>query len=61
MQIQIKVIERKYKTGFHEHAYIEPETITVVSDPTTRGFKVYGSIQNPFTTRNVVAFSWVLT
>jgi len=49
------VIERKYKTGFHEHAYIEPETVTVVQDPTTRGFKVYGSIQNPFTTRKVVA------
>lgn len=49
------VIERKYKTGFHEHAYIEPESVTVVPDPSSKGFKVYGSIQNPFTTRKVVA------
>ncbi len=50
-----QVIERKYKTGFHEHAYIEPETITAAPDPTTKGFKIYGSIQNPFTTRRMVA------
>lgn len=49
------VIERKYKTGFHEHGYIEPETVTAVPDSTTRGYKIYGSIQNPFTTRKVVA------
>ncbi len=49
------VIKREYQTGFHEHAYIEPESITAVPDPTTKGFKVYGSIQNPFTTRKVVA------
>ncbi|MBT4574847.1 MAG: molybdopterin-dependent oxidoreductase [Candidatus Cloacimonetes bacterium] len=49
------VIERDYKTGFHEHAYIEPESITVVPDHSSKGFKVYGSIQNPFTTRKVVA------
>jgi CO/xanthine dehydrogenase Mo-binding subunit/CO/xanthine dehydrogenase FAD-binding subunit len=49
------VIERDYKTGFHEHAYIEPESITAVPDPTTKGFKIYGSIQNPFTTRKVIA------
>ncbi|MFH0865968.1 MAG: molybdopterin cofactor-binding domain-containing protein [Bacteroidota bacterium] len=50
-----QVIEREYRTGFHEHAYIEPETVTVACDPTTRGFKIYGSIQNPFTTRRMVA------
>ena len=49
------VIERDYKTGFHEHAYIEPESVTAVPDHTSKGFKVYGSIQNPFTTRKVVA------
>ncbi len=49
------VIERKYNTGFHEHAYIEPESITAVPDPTSQGLKIYGSIQNPFTTRKVVA------
>lgn len=50
-----QVIEREYKTGFHEHAYIEPETVTAAYDPTTKGFKIYGSIQNPFTTRRMVA------
>jgi CO/xanthine dehydrogenase Mo-binding subunit/CO/xanthine dehydrogenase FAD-binding subunit len=49
------VIERTYKTGFAEHAYIEPETITVVYDSGANGFHVYGSIQNPYTTRKVVA------
>ena len=50
-----QVIEREYRTGFHEHAYIEPETVTAVPDPTTKGYKIYGSIQNPFTTRRMVA------
>ncbi len=50
-----QIIERKYRTNFVEHAYIEPESVTVVPDPTTKGFKVYGSIQNPFTTRKVAA------
>lgn len=50
-----QLLEREYKTGFHEHAYIEPETVTAAYDPTTKGFKVYGSIQNPFTTRRMVA------
>ncbi len=49
------VIERNYRTGFHEHAYIEPESVTVVPDYTTEGYKIYGSIQNPFTTRKVVS------
>ncbi len=50
-----QVIERKYRTNFVEHSYIEPESVTVVPDPTTKGFKIYGSIQNPFTTRKIVA------
>lgn len=50
-----QVIERTYRTGFHEHAYIEPESVTVEPDPMCNGYKVYGSIQNPFTTRKVVA------
>jgi len=49
------VIEREYRTGFHEHAYIEPETVTAAPDPTTKGYKIYGSIQNPFTTRKIVS------
>ena len=50
-----QVIEREYRTGFHEHAYIEPETVTAIPDATTIGIKIYGSIQNPFTTRKMVA------
>lgn len=49
------VIERVYRTGFHEHAYIEPESVTAVPNPTAKGFEIYGSIQNPYTTRKVVA------
>lgn len=50
-----KVIERTYQTGFHEHAYIEPESVVVEPDPMCKGYKVYGSMQNPHTTRKVVA------
>ncbi len=49
------VISRQYETGFHEHAYIEPETVTVCPDSVSGGYTVYGSIQNPHTTRKVVA------
>ncbi len=52
-----QVIERTYRTGFHEHAYIEPETVTAVPDAMTQGVKIYGSVQNPFTTRKVVALA----
>ncbi|HPR17037.1 MAG TPA: molybdopterin-dependent oxidoreductase [Candidatus Cloacimonadota bacterium] len=50
-----QVIERQYSTNFQEHAYIEPESVIVEPDHACRGYKVYGSIQNPFTTRKVVA------
>ncbi len=50
-----RVMERTYRTGYHEHAYIEPETVAAEPEISTGGFKVYGSIQNPFTTRGVVA------
>ncbi|MCK4339918.1 MAG: molybdopterin-dependent oxidoreductase, partial [Candidatus Cloacimonetes bacterium] len=49
------IIEREYRTNFCEHAYIEPESITAVPDLTSKGFKIYGSIQNPFTTRKIVS------
>ncbi len=49
------VMERTYRTGYHEHAYIEPESVTAEPDVTSGGVKVYGSIQNPFSTRGVVA------
>ena len=50
-----QTIERTYRTGFHEHAYIEPETVMAVPDWTIGGYKIYGSIQNPYETRGVVA------
>ena len=49
------VIEREFQTGFQEHAYIETEVIIAVPDATCKGIKIYGSIQNPFTTRKIVA------
>ncbi|MDY6915907.1 MAG: molybdopterin cofactor-binding domain-containing protein [Candidatus Cloacimonadota bacterium] len=49
------IIERTYRTGYQEHAYIEPESVTAVPDPSIGGFKIFGSIQNPYTTRKVVA------
>ncbi len=50
-----EVLEREYRTGFHEHAYLEPESVTAVPDPITGGVRVLGSIQNPYTTRAAVA------
>ena len=50
-----QVIERTYRTGFHEHAYLEPETVMAVPDSSTRGYRLYGSIQNPYQTRGFVA------
>lgn len=49
------VIERTYETGFHEHAYIEPESLTAAPDTATGGILIYGSVQNPYTTRRMVA------
>ncbi len=51
-----RVLERTYRTGFHEHGYIEPETVMAVPDWTTGGYRIYGSIQNPYQTREVAAF-----
>lgn len=50
-----KVITRNYVTGFHEHAYIEPESVIASPEPTCSGINIYGSIQNPFSTRREVA------
>ncbi len=49
------VIERTYRTGFHEHAYLEPETVMAVPDWTTGGYRLYGSLQNPYLSREAVA------
>jgi len=51
------VIEREYNTGFHEHAYIETESLVAIPDNTCQGVKIYGSVQNPHTTRKEVAKS----
>ena len=50
-----KIITRTYRTGFVEHAYIEPETVIAIPDSSTSGIKLYGSIQNPFTTRRIMS------
>ena len=50
-----QVLERTYRTGFHEHAYIEPESVLAVPDPGAKGVKIYGSLQNPYKTREFVA------
>jgi CO/xanthine dehydrogenase Mo-binding subunit len=49
------IIEREYSTQLVEHAYIEPEVVIAVPDFRKDVYKIYGSIQNPFTTRRIVA------
>jgi len=49
------VIERTYSTPAIEHAYIEPECVIAVPDFRKDVYKIYGSIQNPFTCRRIVA------
>ena len=49
------ILERTYTTPAIEHAYIEPECITAVPDFRKDVYKIYGSVQNPFTCRRIVA------
>ncbi|MGM0607568.1 MAG: xanthine dehydrogenase family protein molybdopterin-binding subunit [Candidatus Muiribacteriota bacterium] len=49
------VIEREYKTQFVEHAYIETEAVVALPDEKFNSYKIYGSIQNPYSTRRSVA------
>jgi len=49
------LIEQNYTTQFVEHAYIEPECVTALPGEGMIKVKIIGSIQNPFTTRKVVA------
>lgn len=49
------VMERKYTTQFVEHAYIEPEAVTVVPEERNTLVTVYGAVQNPNATRDAVA------
>jgi CO/xanthine dehydrogenase Mo-binding subunit len=48
------IIERKFKTQFIEHSYLEPEA--VLAEPAEHGgVRVTGSVQNLFSTRRSVA------
>lgn len=49
------ILERTYRNGFQEHAYIEPESIIGEPDSATQGVKIYGSLQNQFITRKYVS------
>jgi len=50
-----EIIEQTYTTQLIEHAYIEPECVTAIPGEGNFRIKIIGSIQNPFTTRRVVA------
>ncbi len=49
------ILEQTYTTPFIEHAYIEPEAVIALPREGNKGIHIIGSIQNPFTTRKVVA------
>jgi len=52
-----------YTTQLVEHAYIEPEAVIAIPLEGEKGIRIIGSVQNPFTTRKVVAsvLDWPLT
>ena len=49
------VVSGFYRTGFVEHAYIEPESVTVIPDRIRRELTVLGSAQAPYNLRLSVA------
>lgn len=49
------IIEQTYTTQNVEHAYLEPECVTAIPVDGNNGVKIIGSIQNPYTTRRLVA------
>ena len=49
------IIEQHYSTQLIEHAYLEPEAVIAIPLEGKKGIKILGSIQNPHTTRKVVA------
>jgi CO/xanthine dehydrogenase Mo-binding subunit len=54
------IIERKFKTQFIEHSYIEPEC--VLAEPAEQGgVKITGSVQNLFSSRRSVADSLAIS
>ncbi len=44
-------ISTEYKTGFVEHAYLEPESVTAIPDRMRREVTVLGSLQAPYNVR----------
>jgi len=56
------ILEDTYSTQMIEHAYIEPETVIALPLEGNKGVKIIGSIQNPHSTRKVVAqaLNWPL-
>ncbi len=49
------ILEQTYTTQLIEHAYLEPEAVIALPMGPSKGIKIIGSIQNPFTTRRIVA------
>jgi CO/xanthine dehydrogenase Mo-binding subunit len=49
------IVEHTYTTPHIEHAYIEPEAVIALPQEGNKGIKIIGSIQNPFSTRKLVA------
>jgi CO/xanthine dehydrogenase Mo-binding subunit len=49
------ILEATYTTQRIEHAYLEPECVTAIPSEGNRGVEIFGSIQNPFTTRRIVS------
>lgn len=49
------ILEREYSTQFVEHAYIEPEAVVAVPHDRNSLVTIYGSVQNPYATRDAVA------
>lgn len=49
------ILEDTYSTQMIEHSYIEPEAVIAIPLEGNKGVKIIGSIQNPHSTRKVVA------
>ncbi len=49
------ILEQTYTTQRVEHAYIEPECVIAIPLEGNKGIRIVGSIQNPFSTRRIVA------
>ena len=47
------IVEGEYRTGYQEHAYLEPQGVVAV--PEEGGMAIYGTLQCPFYVQNAVA------